>query len=146
MSNKERGATFFIAAISDQSNFAELSHLIDLAADEGWSKGDAYSRGGQRKIYKFTRWALAERAFGSANDWEEAIDNLFARLEPFKENIAKLPTEVVVKFQVNLTEDNDVFGFGLSARQVNFLSEICASVDMSIVVSIPAADKSSVES
>jgi hypothetical protein len=47
-----------------------------------------------------------------------------------------LPNEVVVKFGVNLTEDNDVFGFSLSAQQIQFVSSIRGSLDMSVIVAI----------
>jgi hypothetical protein len=134
--NRERSAEFFVAAISDNMSCTQLAQLIGLAPDEGWSKGDTYVRREQTKVYRFSRWAFVEHASGSANDWEQAIDKLFSRLRPVQSQFQVLPNEVVVKFGVNLTEDNDVFGFSLSAQQIQFVSSIRGSLDMSVIVAI----------
>ncbi|MDB4946872.1 MAG: hypothetical protein JWP97_6406 [Labilithrix sp.] len=136
MSDNKREGAFFVSAISDELSCAELTRLIGLPPDEGWSKGDAYERAGQPRTYKFTRWALVVRAAGPENDWEEAIDTLFARVRPVKEGLKRLPAEVAIKLEVDLTEDWELFGFGMSPEQVAFAAEIRAMLDMSFVVSL----------
>lgn len=73
-------------------------------------------------------------AEGDENDWELAIDHLLARLETLNDRFRTLPAEVVIKLEVNLTEVNDVFGFGLSTRHIEALSGLRASLEISVVV------------
>ena len=110
-----------------------IALLGGMVPDEGWNKGDPYSRRGQDKIYKFSRWTVVERG-ADLVEGEQLVNRLIARLTPLQSLFRALPPEMNVSFQVSLTEDSDVFSFGLDRDQVEFIASIRAEVDMSFVI------------
>lgn len=134
----ERECELCIAVLSDEVGHPELSAKIGSVPDQAWSKGDRYLRMGVERTYQFSRWAVVERASGDDNDWSAAVHRLLARVAPIRETLSSLAPSAVVRFQVFLTENNNVFGFGLTADQLAFLTSVGAALDISVVVETTA--------
>src|SRR5262249_32060150 len=105
-------------------------------------KGTSFIYRGRERHRRFSRWAVVERD-GDIEDWRTTVERLIDRLRPIEPAFRGLPSEVRVGLTMFITEDNDVFGFGLDRHQVEFMASIGAELDMSLVVSSRAPSSES---
>lgn len=129
----ERKFEVSILVDSEEYGQGELASMLTLSADEGWDKGDEYHYRGGMKARAASRWSLVERD-GDIEDWGTTVARLIGRLRPIESAFRRLPASVYVRLMICMTEDSDVFGFGLDKHQVEFIASIGAELDMSFVV------------
>ncbi|MCW5831704.1 MAG: DUF4279 domain-containing protein [Labilithrix sp.] len=130
----ERKFEALVAVDSDAHTSDELSSMLSMDPDERWDRGESFTFAGRERQRNFSRWALVERD-GDIEDWRSTVERLIDRLRGVSAAFRGLPPGVRVALILFVTEDNGVFGFGLDAHQVEFLSTIGAELDMSFVVS-----------
>jgi hypothetical protein len=123
----------FLAVDSESLSAVELQSLMGAPSDEGWSVGDVYWVREREKVSTFSRWSFSENA-PSASLIEEAVDRLVARLRPLEETLSTLPKDLRIALSICATQQNSVFGVGVSAASLMFLARIGAELDISVVV------------
>jgi len=131
-SRVERKFEVSVDVWSETHTKAELASFLPMTPDATWEKGESYTYRGRERQRKQSRWAAIERD-GDVVDWRETVERLVVRLRPIEAAFRSLPPEVCVALSIAITEDNGVFGFGLDKHHVQFMANIGAELDMSVV-------------
>lgn len=137
MTSTVREIRVCVAVYSETHTSRELADALrQVPPDISWNGGEEFTLYRTTRTRQSSRWAVVERA-GDIQDWRDTVERLIHRLRPAEEAFRTLPADVVVALEIFLTEDNDVFGFGLDRGQIEFMSKIGAALDMSVVVKRP---------
>jgi hypothetical protein len=123
----------FVVLDSEHHTAGELAALVGAPADESWSKGETFTLLGKERRRTFSRWAVGERDDDVANR-EMTTNRLIDRLRRLQDALRSVPDEINVSLTMYITEDNDVFGFGLDKAQMQFFASIGAELNVSFVV------------
>jgi hypothetical protein len=127
-----------VQLVVDHPNLSthELEKILALKADEIWQVGDRYkpSPNANEQQYKFTRWALTEKA-ASLDELTEATRKIKDRLENYSGNFSFLPSDSRIALTLFIDETDSVIGTGFDTETIQFLAKLNAEIDISMLVS-----------
>jgi hypothetical protein len=122
----------------------EIERILGLSPDERWDAGETFRHGSTNRRpeqrYRFSRWAVTERAASIAY-LDEAVANLIKRIRPIQSRFEELPRDSSVALTLYVTEINTVLSFGFDSETVRFMAAIEASIEISLVTT-PDRDES----
>jgi hypothetical protein len=141
----KHGVTVSIGVQSLETPSAQLTDFLGLQPDESWDAGSPTLIAGNVHSRRYNDWCLVERV-ASLEDASDAVDRVICRVRPIRDRLRQLPRGSETYLLVTVTTSDSVFGFGLSAEQVQFCESIGAALEMSFVVDSPGRGPTGSES